>query len=831
MPNVNNPIKYEKIKYGNYTFHAFNKVILNKQNVYSEDGIVVKYLRCTLEVDFIIASETVDKTYVPGNALPVDPSIRGIDAEMDFIREELASANKELVLYYHGAGANTNVAGRARNNKVLIGGAFKDTATNPYNVPFSVVNSTTPEVVQWEPLGANNAARCRWRCVFNLPTRAIKYFPGNQGSLEDTDYVRPNNPYSLGGDAISNSSFFEEPRSYAGLQRIEYIINSYINSLFRTEDLGSENAGVTFANYLLSHTEEQECEIEEDGTAIVTLTGTLEFVSSGALFNKLKETPAAIPRLLQILTHYFEPLHPPGFTRTQKYKYRKSKREIEYTIIDREIKSDNPILPNIVKADVSHTVTSNLLGSDPFEGQGFITWNNIFEGTITVRPGVWKGWAWVAMMTIVRQRMYRTSPFAGEILINLKGALESELPDPNNADKKVAPKHLLHKISIKENIYSRDVSFNLTYMTMHNLNELFFRTGLFYPAYIAWTNTTEFNIGDVPINPWNQEQLALPKSYNDQWAISREYMANAQNVFGYRGPMLPGYDMVYDPYDGFDPNRFANAEATRNPEAKLINPKALDANGDPTNNAVPTVDYSATRNNVETFAERRRNAHFDTFGNSAFPGPDALLQPTGGFAPLREAVGLNARKVSESYTYPSYTEGKDSSYLVGTDPKDTWLSYDTMFIVHRKENSVMFPSIQPQFAASRQHTFIPTSTRKVGRTFSINGNASEEPTTAGYDYSDPQVFGLATTYIQVTGRAMRAGYGIPCPVFVGCKNPLGNTVIPAYRVGSSQFTCYQVGRSSDIPIFQASWNMMYALKGDPSCASIGFVTNQPTEFA
>jgi hypothetical protein len=831
MPNVNKPFKYEKIKYGNYTFHAFNKATLNKQNVYSDDGIVVKYIRCTLEVDFIIASETVDKTYVPGTALPVDPSIRGIDAEMDFIREELQSPNKELVLFYHGAGAKTNVPGRARDNKVLIGDSLKDDVTNPYNVPFSIINSTMPEVVQWEPLGANNAARCRWRCVFNVPTRAIKYYPGNQGSLEDTDYVRPADSYSLGGNGIGKASITNESRSYAGIERIEYIVNNYISNLFATEPPLTGSGGTNFVNYLLSHTEEQECEIEEDGTAIVTLTGTLEFVSSGALFDKLKETPAAIPRLLQILTHYFEPLHPPGFTRTQKYKYRKSKREIEYTIVDREIKSDNPILPNIVKADVSHSVSSNLLGTDPFEGQGFVTWNNVFEGTITVRPGVWKGWAWIAMMTIVRQRMYRTQPFAGEGIADLKGIIESQVADPNNLDKKVQPKHLLHKITIKENIYSRDVSFNLSYMTMNNLNQLFMRTGLFYPAYIAWTNTTEFNIGDVPLNPWNQEQIALPKSYNDQWAISREYMANAQNVFGYRGPMLPGYDMVYDPYDGYDANRFANPDATRNPEAKLHIPKTLGPDGLPTNNPVGNANFSTTRLNVDTLAERRRNAHYDTFGNLSFPNPDNLAQPKGGFAPIKEAVGLNGRKVAGTYNYPAYTESEDSSYLRGTDPKDTWLSYDTMFIVHRKENSVLFPSIQPQLASSRQHVAVPTSSGKTAMAFSIHGNANVEPSASGYDYNDPQVFGLATTYIQVTGRAMRAGYGIPCPVFVGCKNPLGNTVIPAYRVGSSQFTCYQVGRSSDVPIFQASWNMMYALKGDPSCASIGYVTNQPTEFA
>lgn len=829
MPNPAIATRYEKIKYGNYTFHAFNKVTLNKQNVYSDDGLVVKYVRCTLEVDFIIANETVDATYVPGQANPVMPSYRGVDAEMDFIREELSSPHKELVIYYHGAGTKLNVPGRAKTNIVAppnnIFGRNAD--SNQYHVYSSMVNSAYPEVLQWEPLGANNAARCKWRCVFNSPTREIKLYPGAASeNLEDSDTVNTNY-YILGGSAIADSDISEECRSFAGGQRIELIVENYIKSLFTTET----NVDYKLLNYLLSHTEEQECEIEEDGTAVVTLTGTLEFTSSGALFNKFKETPAAIPRLLQLLTHYFEPLHPPGFTRTQKYKYRKSRREIEYTIVDREIKSDNPIFPNIVKADVTHSVSSSLLGSDPLEGQGFLTWNNVFEGTITTRPGIWKGWAWIAMMTIVRQRMYRTQPMNGESLANLKGIIDSQVSEQVNQDKAVKPKHLLHKISIKESIYSRDVSFNMSYMTLNNLNELFMRTGLFYPVYIAWTGTTKDTLGQVPINPWNQVEISNPQSYNDQWAISREYMANAQNVFGYRGPMLPGYDMVYDPYDGFDPNRFANPTATKNPESKLVIPTQLDANGVPTNNPVGTLNYSVTSRNTPTLAERRRNAHYDTFQNLSFPGPETLDQARGGPAPIKQAIGENARRDSASLQYPTYNPAQDSSFLRDIDPKDTWLSYNTMFVVHRKENSVMFPSIQAQVASSRQSTSVPATSGKASTTFRIHGASNAEPSVSGYAYHDIQAFGMPITYIQVTGRAMRAGYGIPCPVFVGCKNPNGSTIIPAYRVGDSQFTCYQVGRSSDIPIFQASWNIMYALKGDPSCASIGFVTNQETEFA
>lgn len=120
--------------------------------------------------------------------------------------------------------------------------------------------------------------------------------------------------------------------------------------------------------------------------------------------------------------------------------------------------------------------------------------------------------------------------------------------------------------------------------------------------------------------------------------------------------------------------------------------------------------------------------------------------------------------------------------------------------------------------------------QRVG--FSINNATNETLTNEGYQYSNIQAFGQPITYIQLTGRAMRAGYGIPCPVLVGCSNPaLQSVILPAYRVGNSQYTCYQVGKSSDVPIFQAAWNVMYAIKGDPTCANMDYNATRTNSFA
>ena len=806
MPD--NPLvcRYELIKYGNYTFNTFAKVTLNKQNIYSEDNLIVKYVRCTLEVDFILTNETVSVS---------STTYTGVDTEMDLVHKELQSPNKELKLYYHGMGTEINIIGRANTNSVGVDNA-------PRHIPFNILEGPFPEVVTWEPLAGNTAVRCKWRCVFNMALSPVKMFNQSYNNCEDSTTVTS----KLGGTAIGTSQVAGNARNYAGSQNIVDIVNNYINSIF---DIAPEQSDPNqCVNYLLSHTEEQEFEIDEDGTAVMSLTGELEFVSSGALLNKLKESPTAIPRLLQLLTHYFEPLHPIGFTRTQKYKFKKNRRSIEYTIVDREIKSDNPIMPNIVKADVSHTVSSNLLGQNEFDGKGFLTWDNIFEGTFTVRPGVWKGWAWIAMMTIARQRMANTLPFSGEVDFGAKDFLSGLVADAvgdGAPNAKVKRRHLLHGIEIKENIYNRECSFNLRYMVVTNLNQLFISTGLFYPVSIAWQGQTlPADLGKVPIRKVGGTYVfdTPGQSYANQWGISREYMANVQNVFGYRGPLLPGYDMVFNPYDGWDPNRLANDIAPRNPERNTVLPNI-------------NKDFSDNKYNIETMAERRRNAHLETFGNLGFPTPENINQQWGGNQPLKALPGLPSSAYDTS-PYKSYNSQQDSDMLRDVDPSDTWVSYLSKFTLRRKENSVMFPSIKPQLPSTRNNSSVPTTNARNSVGFSMNGDTSPEPNISDYAYDDIQAFGNSLTYVQFTGQAMRIGYPIPCPVLVGCRNNgtglgQGSTLVPAYRVGEGQFTCYPLAQSSDLPVFKAVWNITYALKGDPSCANIGFDANRANFYA
>jgi hypothetical protein len=817
---------YQFLQYGDFIFKGYTKTSLNKQNVYAEDGLTLKYIRCTLEAEFILTKELV--SLVDGQITPTFPTgfpqpADSVDVAMDTIRMQLMRPQCKLIFWHHGAGVQVNVLGKT------------EPATLPDNVPYSykypnlinyrIFDGPFPEVLSWEPIGFNNAVRCRWRCTFNLTL---------WDSIEQ-------------GALIGQSDTQSFSRTNAGNRSISSIVTNYFNTL--SFDPGLPN-GVKFENYVFSIIEEQEFTVSEEGTVVVTLTGVIEFTSSGMAVLDRKGEPGAVPRLIQLMTHYFEPLHPIGFSRSQKYKFRKSKRELEYVIVDTEFKSDNPMMPNIIAADVSHEVSSDLLNDDVFGGSGFYSWNNTIEGTITVAPGKWVGWAWIAMMCILQQRLNLSQPISVDDAnkVNVKDEVAANQNQNLVPETKEKPRHLLHKIRIKESIYTRKVDFTFGYMVLSSLNNLFKNTGLFTPVYIAWdangNNITTYpeSFGLVPeplVDPATGAYVPTPKSYDYQWKYQREYLTKTQNVFGYRGPLLPGYDILFNPYDAVDDNRpnptTIGIDTSKNPE------KAIADAGD---------DVDVGTYNIKTLAQYRRNHHLQSFTDLAFSS-----------ASNDEKVVADAKKVAgtavkdlqnPSTNFESYpgTQLNMASWLKTTDPKLTWIDYDMQFEVIRDENSVLVPSIESQNPSSRHNNYHrPDSTKSSYRHFTIIGEVGTQggyPTNpdspdSPYKYHNVQSFGAPVTYVRCVGSALRVGYPIPTPSLVGIqtRSANGGTVqdgistplVKAYRVGVSQWTHRLANKSVDLPVFEASWNITYALLGDPVCASIGFRTTQASEFS
>lgn len=801
------PCAYEPIKYGDYTFSAYTKSSLNKQNVYSDDGLTVKWVKCTLEVEFYISQELCFYTGAQ--------STSGVDEELDAIREALMQPYRQMAFWFHGAGVKLNIKGKMNDSTP----GSLNSASDPYYIQYNLIDGPFPEILTWEPLGINNAVKCRWRCVFNIPY---------------------NNIFEC-GSKIKYSDLYKARQKIWGFtdddfDDLTWLLNKVLNDL-KAESSDPDVANLSPENFLMSFTEEQEIDIDEDGCTVVSFIGVMEFTSSGAMFIANKGQKTAVTALLQVMALYFEPLHPIGFTRSQKYRFRKNKREIEFVITDREIKSDNPILPNIITADVTHSVSSELLSDDVFSGAGFLTWQNNFEGTIKVRPGVWKGWAWVAMMTIVLQRIRRTSPIA-------RGATDQSLKDEvdgvrkvneqqNNNDKKITPKHILTSIRISEKIYSREVSFELSYMIMSSLADLFSNTGLFYPVHILWESDDNFtqdpfkslDWGKVPNNPRTQRSL----SYRHEWQISNEYLTNAQNAFGYRGPILANHHVIFNPYDCANINQkwFLTAPRTQEQKESIGN----------YNRNVEAREYNSAKN-VEQFALRRRTKN----SNTVHPqwGPLNVVTPshsTPDKTPGDDSTKNPTNSIIEptAYKYPG-TDDNTANWMANRDPKDTWISYEPKFELIRNNNSVLMPSIKSKNPDSVYNAnAYPLATNKAWKGFTILGQSTAEQASEGYPsgsdssrymHDNVQVFGEPTTFVRFYGSAMRAGYPIPTPSLVGTNAPDNNpaSLVRAYLVGTSVWKHAQVVQSADIPIFAATWDLVYALKGDPVCANITFQT-------
>lgn len=796
---------YNAIQYGEYIFTGYVKSNLNKQAIYSDDGQSVKYIKCTLEVEFIISRELVTRLGTPPNPDNV------VDWNIDGIRTVLLTPNLRLEFKNRGAGSQLSILGAPYT--------YTTEAQQALDFPLTLgnlIDGPYPEVLTWEPLGFNQAVKCRWRCTFNLPVQTVD----NVALPGDTVPVYSEQPI-LGGRSIENIDVTSRSRTYAGIRTAQSIVNDYINTL---QFVGDGNQSIF--NYLVSVTEEQEVTIQEDGTVVVTLIGVIELTSGGAQLVRLSQ-PNGIPRLIQVLTHYFEPSHPKGFLRTQKYRFRKNHREFEYVITDTEQKSDNPLMPNIIKADVSHTVESSLFGDDVLAGSGFYTWNNTFNGSITVAPGVWMGWAWIAMMTIVKQRMNRTHPIVGETLDNVKDEIDSNnvLSTQNGQakeNKQTKPRHLLHRISVKENIYNRQVDLTLSYLVVTNLNNLFQKTGLFYPVHIFWDGLNyPTNLGIPPTNP----AAAVPKSYFDQWSMSNEASSRVQNVFGYRGPLLPGYNMIFNPYLSVDINRYGpgGSAAIRNPEAYNSGP-------------AETISGGVGDGNTSTTAYYRRANHLQTFGGLNFSEPTVSDNDK---ANVKEAPATPANS-NPSGSFNQYYPGGDpllgtSSYLLYSDPAYSWISYEPRFEVIQEKNAVMFPTIQSE-NPENLHTNFPRNvyTNRSTKGLTINGKGGSV-NISDYQNSPVQSFGKPTTYVRFTGRAVRAGYPIPTPVLMGCQNryntsDMNGISVPAYQVGTAAWSHEMLNASSDVPVFCATWNILYALKGDPTCDSIGFQTSHASEY-
>lgn len=157
-----------------------------------------------------------------------------------------------------------------------------------------------------------------------------------------------------------------------------------------------------------------------------------------------------------------------GFARDQNWPISPDKRQIEFQIIDRELPSENPLYPGCVKMNLRHRASSGLGG-----GGGYRLWTSMLSGSIELAPGVERGVAWLAFLTVLNDRM-------GQANANVSQNVE---PD--------AGLTYISRVEIEESIYTREFFFSVTWGVTSRLSAILNRLGMWRPSPGTWADWLE----------------------------------------------------------------------------------------------------------------------------------------------------------------------------------------------------------------------------------------------------------------------------------------------------------------------------------------------------
>jgi hypothetical protein len=787
------PCRFDEIVYNGYKFRNFPKATLNTEAVKDDGGNIIKYHRNTLEVEFIITMETcqIVQSFTDGS----------VDWDIQRIRQALLTANKSISLVYRGIG----------NGSQLL-----DNMKTP---SFGGDMDCQPEVLTWEPLAANKAVRCRWRCVFLSQQR---YASLNHENVRDD--------LKIANDTV-------------GVEWYRIPANPQI-----------QDTQWNWQAYIRSVTEEQEVDINTEGLLELTLKGTIEFSSINtktktdlknfaqlpnqaapyADLNKVEEyltEPTSRRSIAQDLARYFEPYLPLGFTRKQRYVYNKTQRQLEYVIVDTEQVNPRGKFPRIINYTASHTVESTLTASDSFtQPQGFLSWANSFKGSFTVAPGYWKGWAYVAMLVLVKQRILNSTTLVGDVQKQLKDEVDAAKPladqdvDQKNR-KKLTPKHFLTDVSITEQLHENKVDVSLRYIVLTSLNDLFAKTGLFTRVRSLFTNGDGGDLPDGQV-PGTHPSTWVPQSWNKILTANKLHDRISTNAVGYNGLGLADYNIIFDPSNlnlpSIDNDRGVPMPAWVGPPQSG-------------NGLTPTATVIQEPDN---YAAYRRQKHY-------------VEHPLGVF---QESTPTNPQPTNEVTGKPPVTSGTptptpypgkettQSTWMQNLDPSQSWVDYKVNFELVEVSNASYLPTIQAAPLSEIKGELDPTASGNpsdryntamtINNKITAEGAESGEPNASRYSDHLVVAHGKPTYYLKFTGKAVRIGYRIPMPVVGGLQNisSVSPVVLDVYRVGKQYWSQRQVAQSADMPVFEAEWSMTYAIQGDPTCTNISFKHLRQSEF-
>ena len=160
------------------------------------------------------------------------------------------------------------------------------------------------------------------------------------------------------------------------------------------------------------------------------------------------------------------------FHRESDFTLSEDRKRLSFTLVDTEIASPNPYQPGMIDMDVNYKTSSSL-------DDGFAIWPTSLEGSITVAPGVQKLMAWLAFIRILED-LLANLPRGSNIIPHEVG--ES---GPSGEPRAQNVHAFLTDMSITDHLFSRSVSFDLSWWVFTTLQSIFAATGILEPLSIS----------------------------------------------------------------------------------------------------------------------------------------------------------------------------------------------------------------------------------------------------------------------------------------------------------------------------------------------------------
>lgn len=203
--------------------------------------------------------------------------------------------------------------------------------------------------------------------------------------------------------------------------------------------------------------------LSEDGLSTRTISGVYEVnprrTGSGLTTIRTADT------FRQRLGHNLPTLL--NFQRTQVYNLSEDRRSITFSITDTEEPSENPLHPHVVKARLTHRLSSISIWGK---------WRVNFSGEILVAPGRDRRIAWNAFVAAIRPR-----------IDSWRKAKATRDPGGSPSDPEIKPYLFPMSFDIEEEIFGgRSMSFSLTYHGVTSLASLIEASGLWLPVPGTW---------------------------------------------------------------------------------------------------------------------------------------------------------------------------------------------------------------------------------------------------------------------------------------------------------------------------------------------------------